>query len=299
VDVLAQINNAVLDLQASQFQTFDRPLRTLGRLLTSEQLRATNEELLANVNLDQILEASSKTGGSFVGSKTFLWPEDPKQALGVSLALILRMAQDPEFAQNISFEYFYVGSKITANIQSLVRQLIIPFARDYREYVRSRGEIQAARRVGKSKKVFVVHGHDAEARESVARFLDRLGLESVILHEQPNRGRTIIEKVETYREVGFAVILLTPDDVGRSVTAKKLEARARQNVLLELGFFLAALGRENVCALRRGNVVIPTDFLGVVWTDFDSSGGWKQALGRELQAAGYTIDWNRVMVSGG
>jgi len=70
--------------------------------------------------------------------------------------------------------------------------------------------------------------------------------------------------------------------------------RARQNVVLELGYFVGRLGRTHVCALKRGEVEIPSDFDGVVYVDFDSPGAWKQALGREL-AAEFEIDWNKVM----
>lgn len=145
-----------------------------------------------------------------------------------------------------------------------------------------------------SKKVFVVHGHDEGAREAVARFVERLGFEAIILHEQANRGRTVIEKVEAHGDVGFAIVLLTPDDEG-CVKGGVVEPRARQNVLLELGYFIGRLKRENVCALKRGQVEIPSDFAGVVWEIMDDTGGWKQALGRELQAAGHEIDWNQVM----
>lgn len=146
-----------------------------------------------------------------------------------------------------------------------------------------------------SDRVFLVHGHDEGARESVARFLEKLGLEPVILHEQANRGRTVIEKIEGHRDVGFAVVLLTPDDEG-CVKGGQLEPRARQNVLLELGYFLGYLGRDRVCALNRGQIEIPSDFAGVVWTSMNDE-GWKQALSRELQDAGYEIDWNKVMRS--
>lgn len=145
-----------------------------------------------------------------------------------------------------------------------------------------------------SRRVFVVHGHDEGARETVARFLDKIGFEPVILHEQANQGRTVIEKIEAQADVGFAVVLLTPDDVG-CVKDGEPEPRARQNVLLELGYFLGRLGRSRVCALKRGQVEIPSDFAGVVWETMDASGGWKQALGRELEAAGFAIDWNKVM----
>lgn len=144
------------------------------------------------------------------------------------------------------------------------------------------------------RKVFVVHGHDEGAREAVARFLGQIGFQEIILHEQANQGRTVIEKVVAHGDVGFAVVLLTPDDEG----CKKGETpkpRARQNVVLELGYFLGRLGRERVCALKRGDVEIPSDFDGVVYEPFDASGGWRQALGRELEAAGFDIDWNKVM----
>lgn len=144
-----------------------------------------------------------------------------------------------------------------------------------------------------SRRVFVVHGHDEGAREAIARFLEKLGFVPVILHEQANRGRTVIEKIEGNREVGFAVVLLTPDDQG-CVKGGELEPRARQNVLLELGYFLGYLGRDRVCALKRGQVEIPSDFAGVVWTQMNDE-GWKQALSLELQDAGYEIDWNKVM----
>lgn len=146
-----------------------------------------------------------------------------------------------------------------------------------------------------SRRVFIVHGHDDAARESVARFLEKIGFEAVILHEQASRNRTVIEKIEDNSDVGFAVVLLTPDDVGRGMGEADLQPRARQNVLLELGYFIGHLGRDKVCALKRGDVEIPSDFLGIVWVPMNDGNGWKQSLGIELEAAGHEIDWNRVM----
>ena len=143
-----------------------------------------------------------------------------------------------------------------------------------------------------SPRVFLVHGHDEAVRETVARFIEKLGIEVIIIHEQANGGRTIIEKIEFHSGVGMAVVLLTPDDVGSKVGGQ-LEPRVRQNVLLELGYFIGALGRNKVCALKSGDVDIPTDFAGVVWTPM--SGEWKTALARELKVAGYEVDWNKVM----
>lgn len=141
--------------------------------------------------------------------------------------------------------------------------------------------------------VFVVHGRDDAAKESVARFIERLGLHPIILHEQANEGRTIIEKFERHSSVGFAVALLTPDDVGAFADdSANLRPRARQNVVLELGYFMGRLGRNRVCTLLKGGVEPPSDISGIVYTPLDVGGAWKLALVRELKSAGYDIDAN-------
>lgn len=145
-------------------------------------------------------------------------------------------------------------------------------------------------------KIFVVHGREEGPREAVARFLERLGFRPIILHEQANRGRTVIEKVEAHSDVGFAVIILTPDDMG-SLKGEEPQPRARQNVLLELGYFIGKLTRKRVCTLKAGELEIPSDWRGVVDEPYDAAGGWRQTLARELEAADYEIDWNRVMRS--
>lgn len=154
---------------------------------------------------------------------------------------------------------------------------------------------EKAHREGPKTRVFVVHGHDEAAKEIVARFLERLELQAVILHEQASRGRTVMEKLEGYSDVDFAVVLLTPDDLGsaKSETAS-LRPRARQNVVLELGYFIGLLGREHVCALHKGGLELPSDFGGVVYVSMDD-GSWKLLLARELIAAGFTIDMNRTV----
>lgn len=146
---------------------------------------------------------------------------------------------------------------------------------------------------GSYSKVFIVHGHDDGARESVARFVEKLGFEATILHERPNKGRTIITKFREESEgVGFAVILMTADDVGRAKDATDLKARARQNVVFELGFFIGVLGPERVAAAVKGNVERPSDFDGVVYISLDQA-DWKTRLGTELKAAGFDFDWNK------
>ena len=145
-------------------------------------------------------------------------------------------------------------------------------------------------------KAFIVHGHDEGARESVARFLERLGIIPIILHEQASGGRTVIEKLEKNSDVDFAVVLLTPDDVGGVATAKdRLNPRARQNVILELGYFVAKLGRDRVCALHKGAVELPSDFVGVVYVAMDNAGAWRLLLAKELREAGFDVDLNQAI----
>lgn len=143
--------------------------------------------------------------------------------------------------------------------------------------------------------VFLVHGHNEGIKQTVARYIEKLDLRPIILHEQPNEGRTIIEKFEKYSTVSYAVILLTPDDVGASIDEKdNLKFRARQNVILELGFFLGRLGRERVCALYTRDVEIPSDYKGVLYISLDD-GAWQLLLARELKSAGLKVDLNKAL----
>lgn len=147
-------------------------------------------------------------------------------------------------------------------------------------------------------KVFIVHGHDREMKESVARIIEKVGLFPVILHEQPNKGRTIIEKFSDYSDVKFAVVLLSPDDMGYEQMGQdphiNAEPRARQNVVFELGYFIGKLGRERVLPLFRPekDFELPSDYSGVLYVPYDSSNRWQFDLVKELKACGYDIDAN-------
>ncbi len=145
-----------------------------------------------------------------------------------------------------------------------------------------------------SRKIFLVHGRDDAAREAVARVVSKLQLEPIILHEQPNKGATLIEKFEKHADVGFAIILLTPDDEGRVAGVGDFSFRARQNVILEMGYFIGRLGRDHVMVLRKGDIEIPSDIFGVVYEPLDDGGAWRFKLGKELQAAGYDVDLNKL-----
>jgi predicted nucleotide-binding protein len=145
--------------------------------------------------------------------------------------------------------------------------------------------------------VFIVHGHDEATKEKVARFVEKVGLSVIILHEKINRGMTVIEKFEEYAsQAGFAIALFTPDDIGYPLSAEdKKQPRARQNVVLELGYFVGHFGRKKVAVLYKGDVELPSDILGIVYTRIDDSDAWKLALAQELKGAGYTVDLNRIL----
>lgn len=139
--------------------------------------------------------------------------------------------------------------------------------------------------------IFIVHGRDEGAKESVSNFIHKLKLNPIILHEKPNEGKTIIEKLESYANVDFAIVLLTPDDIGNSKdNPNKAEPRARQNVIFELGYFVGKLGREKVCALYKENVEIPTDYKGVTYLSMDNNTNWRNKLIQEFNNVGINVE---------
>lgn len=150
-----------------------------------------------------------------------------------------------------------------------------------------------------TEEIFVVHGHNKEMKESTARTIEKLGLKPIILHEQPNKGRTIIQKFIDHSQVGFAIVLISADDYGfkKSEKSDNARLRARQNVILELGFFLGRLGIDRVVALfeQTENLEIPSDYDGVLFIPFDHDGRWKFDLVRELKALNYDVDANSIL----
>ncbi len=141
-------------------------------------------------------------------------------------------------------------------------------------------------------KVFVVHGRDVQVRETVCNFLRKMKLEPIVLSEQLDEGKTIIEKFEEHSNVGYAIILLTPDDEGKCNDENCYKPRARQNVVFEHGYFCGKLGRKSVCALLVDNVEIQSDLQGLIYKIFDEGGSWKLDLSKEMINAGISINLN-------
>lgn len=140
--------------------------------------------------------------------------------------------------------------------------------------------------------VFIVHGHNNEVKETVARFVHRVtGNQPTILHEQADQGRTIVEKFEDHaRRTAFAICIFTADDEGGSRLKQERKPRARQNVVFECGFFIGGLGRQNVFLLLEENVEQPSDLSGYLYTCLDPAGAWKAKLAKEMRAAGLDVD---------
>lgn len=148
------------------------------------------------------------------------------------------------------------------------------------------------------KEVFIVHGRDLDAAEVIARAVEKLGLEAIVLHEKPDEGRTIIEKLEALaKNASFAIVLFTPDDVGalRDQADKRSKPRARQNVIFELGYFIGKLGRERVRSIYKEEVESPSDIDGILYIRMDECGAWRQKLAREMASAGLPIARNAIL----
>ena len=144
-------------------------------------------------------------------------------------------------------------------------------------------------------KIFIVHGRDEGAKNAVENFLRCLDLDPIVLHRKANQGKTIIEKIEAHSDVGYAVVLLTPDDEGKLKGEEKLEDRARQNVIFELGYFIGKLGRKNVCGLCKEDFKLPSDYDGVVYIPMDKNDGWHKKLAMEINASGVEFDTKKLL----
>ncbi|WP_066839185.1 TIR domain-containing protein [Rufibacter ruber] len=150
-----------------------------------------------------------------------------------------------------------------------------------------------------SKTIFIVHGHNEEIKLAVARTLEKLKLDPIILHEQPSKGRTIIEKFTENSDVSFAIAILSADDIAyaRNENPENLRYRARQNVIFELGYFIGKLGRDRVLALHEAveDFEIPSDYSGVLFVPYDKTGKWQFNLVKELKAVGVSVDANNII----
>jgi predicted nucleotide-binding protein len=145
---------------------------------------------------------------------------------------------------------------------------------------------------GNNKNVFVVHGKNDGIKAQVANLVQKVRLNPIILHEQANEGKTIIEKFEKHTDVKAAIVLFTGDDVGRYKDDAHDEKRPRQNVIFEAGYFMGKLGRKNTIILAEERLNIQSDLQGYIYIPLDEHQRWHIDLARELKTIGFDIDMN-------
>jgi predicted nucleotide-binding protein len=258
-------------------------------------------------------------GDAFVsGSRTD--PDEFDTRYNVSRELLVRSFSNDFYATEFDGEYtkvpgarlMYIGPGVAPSgptpaekakpfvswLKGLVKRLeYIPEATTQTSQSRPTTQPERAQLTGP---IFIVHGHDDGAKNQVMLLVQQAGLQAIVLHQQPNAGRTIIQKFEGHGgAAAFAIVVATPDDVGAEKLAtndhKPLNSRARQNVIAEMGWFAGRLSRARVCVLKKGEIEMPSDFGGVAYTEMDDQGAWKVELARELKAAGYDFDWSKAL----
>lgn len=255
--------------------------------------------LLPSKNIAKIISAFSNTDGGYIifganedsGSIDVVGLSSDFHANSIVQKAINLLTPKP----NLEYEFMTIIDKNVLAIKVFKSKETILF--DNCKYIIENNEITKCIRgeiILDKTKVFIVHGRDNLAKEETARFVESLGLKAIILHEQASAGSTIIEKIETYSNVGFAIVLYTPCDLGKAKDEDELQPRARQNVVFEHGYLMGKIGRKNVCALVKSKVEKPNDISGVVYIDMDDNGAWKHMLIKEMKNAGYEIDANKL-----
>ena len=203
--------------------------------------------------------------------------------------------REPSLGEKIADLYKNIDQKIH-RIDSIIERLeLIPLTKA--ATAGAPQESESARSPEKTKKVFVVHGHDEIAKANLEVFLHEIGLEPVVLHRQADEGLTIIEKFEKHSDVGYAFILLTPDEISyvkadesKDDNKRQEEYRARPNVIFEFGYFVGKLGRSRVCCLYTGGVSLPSDVSGMIYKKFTNSiEEVAYSIIKDLKASGYAL----------
>ncbi len=189
---------------------------------------------------------------------------------------------------NLILPHSETNDEVACILRRAVRDILAACNKnEAQNYPRSEEKVRKFRSDPSREKIILVCGPDESLRAQAARLLEKLGFDVVVLVEERGKGRTLIEKLEGRSDITRAVVLLTPDDFGRSNKEKENDQpRARQNVILELGYFLGKLGRGKVFVVRDESVDLPSDYRGVECIELDSGGMWKLKLTEELKDTG-------------
>lgn len=231
-----------------------------------------------------------RVGAWFNKTSSFFTKHMPTE--GIKLKRIEKECMN-EMIGEIESDYDYFRRVYFNRLDAFMESRIIDVKNDDYDFPPSNKEVKQVEATpkAKSKKVFIVHGHDGETKYRTANFLRQHDLDPIILHLKASRNRTIIEKLEKYTEdVGYGIVLYTPDDLGQvkpKALNGELDNRARQNVIFEHGYLMGLIGRENVVAIVKGDIELPNDISGVVYID---DADWEKTLLIELRDAGYALD---------
>ncbi|WP_449410509.1 TIR domain-containing protein [Methylobacterium komagatae] len=204
----------------------------------------------------------------------------------VTMAEALRLTGNGE--DRFSAVHSYYIDALRLGIESMKQDI-------YGEIVDS--SVKAVAPKAQSNKVFIVHGHDDKSKQDLEILLREFGLDPIVLHRKADGGRTLIEKFEQYSDVGYAFVIMTPDEIAYlskdadlEDANRRKEYRARPNVIFEFGFFVGRLGRSRTCCILKGDVAVPSDLNGLVYKKFNISvEEIAYALQKELKEAGYKL----------
>lgn len=217
--------------------------------------------------------------------------EEYKRWIGIGVVTM----REPPLAEEIRDFHDDIDKKIH-RLESIAERLeLIPLSEHLQLHYEAASEPAVST---ETKKVFIVHGHDEIAKTSLEIFLREIGLDPIVLHRKADQGLTIIEKLEKHSAVGYAFILLTPDEIAylkdqesKPDEERKKEYRARANVVFEFGYFVGRLGRSRVCCLHTGDVTLPSDVSGMIYKKYNEK---VEEVGysiiKDLKACGYNLD---------
>ena len=246
------------------------------------------EEIKDNPVYDQYENERKKWRGWIENVQHLNWslPQKLEETKSLTYHLYKMIGEDNNAGQELAVEMFG-HSKYEDNTREFNSTFIEYLGDVLKDIVNSNPELDKEEpKKSKGDFVFIVHGHDNELKRELQLLLQNAGINNVVLHEQVDKGRTIIDKLIGETEnAGYAIALLTPDDI----TNQGLH-RARQNVILEIGYFIGKLGKERIRMLTKGDIEIPSDLQGILYEKFDPSGAWKIKLLKEIQAVGIYVD---------